>query len=67
MSCETDNVIYLIQCERCKKKYIGDIERKLKDRIWEHKGYIRSKKLNEPIGNHFNQHGHSIMDLKVII
>ena len=67
VSCETDNVIYLIQCERCKQKYIGETERQLKDRIGEHKGYVRNKKLKEPTGKHFNQHGHSITDLKVTI
>ena len=29
-----------------------------------HKGYIRRRKINEPIGD-FNQRGHSITDLKV--
>ena len=67
VNCETTNVVYLIQCERCKVKYIGETERPLKDRIGEHKGYIRTKKLNEPIGEHFNQRGHSITDLKVSI
>ena len=39
----------------------------MKDRIGEHKGYVRNKKLKEPTGKHFNQHGHSITDLKVTI
>ena len=43
VSCETDNVIYLIKCERCKQKYIGEAERQLKDRIAEHKGYVLKK------------------------
>ena len=46
--------------------YIGESERTLKDRISEHIGYVRTKKLNQATGHHFNQPGHSLADLKVI-
>ena len=36
VTCETTNVIYLIECEKCEKCYIGESERSLKERISEH-------------------------------
>ena len=57
----------MIECNKCMLKYIGETERTLKDRIGEHKTYITQKHLNQPVGQHFNQPGHSIDNLKVII
>ena len=67
LNCNDKNVIYMIECSKCHSKYIGETERELKDRISDHKTYIRSKKLNQPVGEHFNLPGHSIDNLKVII
>ena len=50
----------MIECNKCKIKYIGETERTLKERVGEHKNYIRQKHLNQPTGEHFNQPGHSI-------
>ena len=66
-NCETDNVVYLIQCQKCKINYIGETERPLKERIAEHKGYIRTNKVNQPIGEHFSKPGHALHDLKVTV
>ena len=35
-TCETFNVIYLIQCRLCNLQYIGETKRRLKDRFNEH-------------------------------
>ena len=67
VTCETNNIIYLINCEKCKKRYIGESERSLKDRISEHKGYIKNKYLDKATGSHFNERGHSIENMKVCI
>ena len=53
----------MIECNKCKIKYIGETERTLKERVGEHKNYIRQKHLNQPTGEHFNQPGHSIDNL----
>ena len=52
----------MIECDisNCKKRYIGETERTLKDRLSEHIGYIKTKKLEKSTGNHFNQPGHSV-------
>ena len=59
--------------ENCKKKpkyenrYIGETERSQKDRIYEHIGYINSKKYSEPAGEHLNHPGHQKSDMRVLI
>ena len=69
VNCETRNVIYMIECnlDKCKKRYIGETDRKLKERITEHKGYINNKILSQPTGQHFNLPGHSISNMKIAI
>ena len=36
-TCSTKNVVYEITCMRCKKRYIGETERTLHDRMLEHR------------------------------
>ena len=59
--------MYLIECQKCKLQYIGETERPFKERIGEHKIYIRTEKYNQPIGEHFNRPGHHLSDMKVTI
>ena len=49
------------------QKYIGETERKLKDRICEHIGYINTKKTDQATGNHFNLPGNSLSDMRVTV
>ena len=37
ITCETFNVIYMIQCTKCNLQYIGETKRRLKDRFYEHR------------------------------
>ena len=69
VSCESKNVIYLLECqkENCKKKYIGETERKFTKRVYEHIGYARNKVLSKITGYHFNLPGHSVEDMKFSI
>ncbi len=69
VNCESSNVIYLLECTKqyCKSKYIGETERNFRERIFEHIGYVRTKKLNQTSGYHFNLPGHSISDMKFSI
>ena len=46
-TCETFNVIYLIQCRLCNLQYIGQTKRRLKDRFNEHR-----RPLLNPTGNY---------------
>ena len=67
VNCHSKNIIYLIECSKCKLRYIGESERELKDRISEHVGYIRTNKKSEASGEHFNLPGHSLSNMKVTI
>ena len=46
---------------------MGETERKLKDRISEHIGYINTKKLDQATGYHFNLPGHGLNNMKVTV
>ena len=52
----------MIECNKptCKKRYIGETERNLFDRICEHIGYIRTQKHEKATVHHFNLPGHSL-------
>ena len=69
MNCETENCIYMIECnkEKCKQRYIGETKRSLAKRLSEHKGYITSMFPTKATGNHFNQRGHSVSDVRITI
>ena len=69
VNCETRNVVYMIECnlDKCRKRYIGETERQLKERLTEHKTYINNKMLNKPTGEHFNLPGHSISDMEGLV
>ena len=36
ITCDSTNLTYMIQCKRCKKQYIGETERTLRERFKEH-------------------------------
>ena len=55
----------MIECQKCKKRYIGESERPLKERISEHKGYIRNNHTDKATGKHFNEKGHNLEDMMV--
>ena len=64
---ETENIVYLIQYnkENCQQNwYVGETERKTKDRISEHRGFIFRKEKWFTTGEHFNQPGHSLANMK---
>ena len=69
VDCLTQNMVYLIECqkENCRLRYLGESERSLKNRISEHIGYIKTNKISEATGEHFNLPGHTLSDLKVTI
>ena len=62
-NCNTSGIIYITTCEKCKKQYIGQTGRKLRERFAEHLYNICQKK--EVTGTHYTSTGHSHWDLKV--
>ena len=66
VTCESYNIIYILDCEKCGKKYIGSTTRQLKHRVAEHKGYISNQVTSRATGAHWNLPGHSLA-LKVTV
>ena len=70
ITCNTKNIIYMIQCNRCHLQYIGETKRRLKDRFNEHrrsvdKANIQSKPIT--VAEHFLSHpNHCHTDMQLI-
>ena len=66
----SENVIYMVQCNRCNLQYIGETKRQLKDRFNEYrravdKTSIKSKPTT--VSEHFLSHSnHSYTDMQLI-
>ena len=67
VDCQTSNLIYCINCDKCREQYIGETEKTLSQRFAQHRGYVRNKDLDKATGSHFNQPGHQMSDMKVTI
>ena len=69
MTCKSTNLIYTIECKRCKKQYIGESKRTPSERFTEH-----TQATNNPshahasaaVPTHFNLPDHSIEDMTLI-
>ena len=61
MDFDTENIIYLIQCnkENCQINRYRETEVKTREIVIEHRGYINRNKTRFATGEHFNQPGHS--------
>ena len=59
----------MIECNitNCKKRYIGESERTLKDRLSEHIGYVRTNKIEKTTGNQFNLPGHTVANMTAVV
>ena len=60
VSCKSKNLIYLIQCNKCKCQYIGETKRQLNERFGEHRrSILNHQQLSDrtPVSLHFNQAG----------
>ena len=67
VNCETRNIVYLIECLKCNKRYIGESKRALKDRLADHRGYVSNEYTNIVTGSHFNQPVHALSHLSITI
>lgn len=65
MNCNTKNVIYLINCIKCQKQYVGQTGRRLKDRLNSHRSNIHNNKQTA-VAIHFNEPLHNYTHLKII-
>jgi len=63
--CNSTNLVYLITCNKCKKQYVGETGRTLRDRLNDHRSAIKNKSKT-PISVHFNLPNHSVLDLSIL-
>ena len=65
LTCQTENVVYLLTCTLCQSQYVGETCRTLEDIIVEKCADIRHKR-NTPFAGHFRQPGHSAENISVM-
>ena len=66
-TCETFNVVYLLECQKCGKRYVESTTRQLKHRLADHRSYISNQVTSRATGAHWNLPGHSLAQLKITI
>ena len=70
ITCETKNLIYMIQCNRCHLQFIGETKRRLKDRFNEHRRTLdnaNTKSKPTTVAEHFLSSPHKISkDMQLI-
>lgn len=65
INCNSFNVIYIIQCRKCEKQYVGQTGNTLIERFYGHKQDIRNNNQYKPVSKHFTSANHSIDDVTV--
>lgn len=65
LTCTSTNIIYLITCNLCKKQYVGQTSKTLRERFAAHKSAILHKR-HTTISEHFNLPNHSLINLSII-
>ena len=66
-TCDTYNCVYLIECDKCRQKYIGETGRLMKHRFSEHRGYVNNQVKSVATAEHFNLPGHSLANMTMTI
>ena len=64
-NCNSSNIVYMLQCEKCSMQYVGESQATLNQRFLQHRGYVRNKELDKVTGEHFNKPGHDMSDMKI--
>ena len=65
-TCESEELVYAIECKKCGDIYVGETGRKLKERFREHRLDVINKTRNKEVGDHFNGPNHSVEDMSVM-
>ena len=63
-TCQDENLVYIVECSKCRLQYIGETKHTAEKRWAEHLGYVRNKRLDQATGAHFNLPGHKIDHMK---
>ena len=65
ITCNTESVVYLIECKKCKKQYIGQLGNSLKERFRGHLQDINTENNTKPVSKHFTSNGHNKHDVTI--
>ena len=65
--CKTSNVVYLIECARCRKEYVGETKNPLHLRMNGHRSDYYRKLPDKPVAVHFNISGPTFEDVTVMV
>ena len=65
--CNTENIVYIIECKKCGDQYIGQTQHSLRGRFLDHLGYARREEVHKATGGHFNLPGHKMSDMSVSV
>ena len=60
-------MVYVIECTKCNKQYVGEMENALHIRMNGHRSDIKHRRLEKPVAAHFNSEGHSLQDLSIFV
>ena len=66
-TCKTSNVVYLIECLRCRKQYVGETENPLHLRMNGQGSDYYRKLPDKPVAVHFNTTIYTFEDLTVMV
>ena len=55
--CKTSNIIYLIEGQKCKKQYVGEMENALHLRLNGHRSDYYGQLADKPVAVHFKFNG----------
>ena len=64
MDCGTENVIYLITCEKCGIQYVGETGQKVRKRLNNHRNRLRQLS-GLYLYQHFSSDGHTEDDISI--
>ena len=67
LNCTSNNVVYLITCEKCNLQYVGSTSTQFKVRFRNHKSSMITKKQTCEMAIHFNSSLHNLADIKFIV
>ena len=63
VSCESNNLVYAIECNTCGKHYVGQTRKCLRERFVHHFWTVTGEALHLTIGKHFSEkNGHHLLD-----
>ena len=72
ITCSSSNLVYMIQCTKCRIPYIGETKRRLSDRFGEHRRTVEKaitqRDIDQPtaVSDHFTLPGHSLNNWELI-